>query len=86
MPVKVLKPKTSKTVLTSSEDSLAELGTIRLMAAVKKFGLSRTLLFALCTSGKVKSFLIKKHRNSRGIRLIDQADLIRYIREEGGLT
>jgi len=81
-----LKSRTSPTVSApSEEDSLAELGCIRLMAAVQKFGLSRSLLFALCTSGKVKSFLIKRHPNSRGNRLIDQADLIRYIREEGGV-
>jgi hypothetical protein len=80
--VKLLKPQKSETV--SAPDSLAELGTIRLMAAVKKYGLSRTLLFELCIRKRINSFLIKKHSNSRGVRLIDEADLIRYIREEGG--
>jgi len=63
---------------------VAELGTIRLMRAVEKFGLSRTLLFDLCISGKIKSHLIKRHPNSRGVRLIEVASLVEYIKKAGG--
>jgi hypothetical protein len=53
------------------------------MRAVEKYGLARSLLFDLCTTGKIKSYLVKRHPNSRGVRLIEVASLLDYIKSQG---
>lgn len=44
-------------------------------------GLSRTQIYVLCKTGKVKSFSLKRRGTSRGCRLIDAESLVRAIQE-----
>jgi hypothetical protein len=44
-------------------------------------GLSRTQIYLLCKSGKVKSHSLKRRGTCRGVRLIDFASLVAAIEE-----
>ena len=44
-------------------------------------GLSRTQIYVLCKTGKVKSFSLKRRGTSRGCRLIDADSLVTAIQE-----
>lgn len=44
-------------------------------------GLSRTQIYQLCKSGKVRSVSLKQQGKSRGCRLIDAASLVSAIQE-----
>jgi hypothetical protein len=44
-------------------------------------GLSRTQIYLLCKSGKIKSHSLKRHGTCRGVRLIDFQSLVTAIEE-----
>ncbi len=44
-------------------------------------GLSRTQIYLLCKSGKVKSYSLKRRGTCRGVRLIDFQSLVAAIEE-----
>jgi hypothetical protein len=44
-------------------------------------GLSRTQMYLLCKSGKVKSYSLKRRGACRGVRLIDYESLVIVIQE-----
>jgi len=44
-------------------------------------GLSRTQMYLLCKSGKVKSYSLKRRGACRGVRLIDYQSLVAAIEE-----
>jgi hypothetical protein len=44
-------------------------------------GLSRTQIYVLCKTGRVKSFSLKRRGTSRGCRLIDAESLVTAIQE-----
>jgi hypothetical protein len=78
-----VKLKSKKSEVSPEPDPLSILGTMRLVPAAQKYGISRTELFRLCAEGQIKSHLVKRHPNSRGVRLVEEQSLIDYIRRGG---
>lgn len=57
---------------------------LRIPGAVQVSGLSRSLLYQAISSGEIKSSVIKKRGNVRGVRLISFDSLMQFI--EAGAT
>jgi hypothetical protein len=78
-----MSQKTRPQTASAVPDSMATLGTLRPIPASKKYGISRTHIFAAIATGQLESYLVKRHANSRGVRLISEASLIAYIKAGG---
>jgi len=53
---------------------------LRIPAAVKYSGLSRSLLYELLSEGKIKSICLKSRKGAiRGIRLLDKEAIDRFM-------
>jgi hypothetical protein len=49
---------------------------LRIPAAAKYFGLSRSRLYELLAQGRIKSICLKSHNNAlRGVRLVDKESI-----------
>jgi hypothetical protein len=56
---------------------------LRIPAAMRIFGLTRTVLYDLITAGRVKSVSLRRTPGAqRGVRLIHYASLAAYIQEQ----
>ena len=57
---------------------------MRIQTAVITYGIGRSKLYELIAEDRIKSRVLKTHRDSlRGIRLISAASLDRFIEEQG---
>lgn len=54
-------------------------GWFRIPDAIRFSGIGRTSLYALIGEGKIKSALVRKRGNLRGIRIISAAGLSNYL-------
>lgn len=52
---------------------------LRIPDAVKLTGISRSKLYQLFTDGKIRSASLREPGQNHATRLIDRADLLRYI-------
>jgi len=77
-------PKPSQTKPPSDAD-VAPLkpAFLRVPAAVQYSGVSRTSLYELIAEGRIKSTVLRKRNNVRGIRLIEVESLDALLRGEG---
>jgi hypothetical protein len=53
---------------------------LRIPAAVKYSGLSRSVLYKLLANGKIRSICLRSHKNTlRGVRLVDREAIDRFM-------
>lgn len=55
---------------------------VRIGAAVKLFGLSRSKLYELITGKRIKSFTLRERNKIKGIRLINYDSLCQFLESE----
>lgn len=69
----------SKDTSTNPKLTLEPLRWLRVEEAARTRGISRSLLYEFLRDGKIKSSLLRKTGNARGIRLISAESLDAYI-------
>jgi hypothetical protein len=69
----------SHSSITVQKNTIEPLRWLRVEEAVRTRGISRSLLYEFIRDGKVKSSLLRKKGNVRGIRLISAESLDSYI-------
>ena len=69
----------SQTSVTVQNHTMEPLRWLRVEEAARTRGISRSLLYEFLRDGKIKSSLLRKKGNVRGIRLISAESLDAYI-------
>jgi len=72
----------SKKALLKKENE----GWLRIAGAIEFSNIGKTTLYELINDGSIKSSVIKKRGNTRGIRLIEKASLQAFLESQVEVT